>query len=204
MSTLEKNELDAARPGQLPPCDNDSARQGEQGTSTGVNLAPGSDDDGWTVPEPIRLADGTRLQLYKDGEALHAAFDAIKHARRRICLEAYIFANDDTGNAFADLLATKATEGVRVYVIYDSFGSLSIEQLWKAKPPLFRRMRKTGVQRLNPESMSKPFIIVSVHFSPLGFSFSVQPWFGSLHEPYPVTCSLMANRPRSPHGAGAM
>src|SRR4051812_43181921 len=74
-----------------------------RGTAPGINIPPGSDDDGWIVPEPIHLADGTRIQLYKDGEALHAAFEAVKSAKHRICLEVYIFASDDTGRALADL-----------------------------------------------------------------------------------------------------
>ena len=48
--------------------------------------APGSDDDGWVVPDPVELADGTRVQLYKDGEALHVAYDAIAGAKFLICL----------------------------------------------------------------------------------------------------------------------
>src|SRR5688572_7504275 len=88
--------------GQYDP--NCPVEQGDLGTSAGVNISPGSDDDGWMVPPPVHLADGTRVQLYKDGEALHAAYEAIKHAKKRICLEVYIFADDDTGRAFADLL----------------------------------------------------------------------------------------------------
>src|SRR5689334_414240 len=61
-----------------------------RGTSSGLNIEPGSNDDGWEVPPPVRLQDGTRVQLYKDGEALHAAYEAIKYAKRRICLESYI------------------------------------------------------------------------------------------------------------------
>jgi cardiolipin synthase len=120
--------------------------QGEAGTSTGLNIAPGSDDDGWIVPHPVHLCDGTRVQLYKDGEALRAAFAAIKHAKKRICLEVYIFADDDTGHAFAELLCEKALSGVKVYCIYDSFGSLSVSQLWKPKPPMFEKMRRSGVR----------------------------------------------------------
>ncbi len=120
--------------------------QGDAGTSTGVNVKPGSDDDGWIVPQPVRLIDGTRVQLYKDGEALHAAYEAIKHAKRRICLEVYIFASDDTGTAFAELLCEKALQGVKVYCLYDSFGSFSISQLWKPKPPIFEKMRRSGVR----------------------------------------------------------
>lgn len=114
--------------------------QGEAGTSTGINICPGSDDDGWVVPDPVRLSDGTLLQLYKDGEALHAAFNAIKAARRRVCLESYIFADDDTGRAFADLLGHKARHGLDVYCIYDGFGSIA------SKREMFRGMRAAGVR----------------------------------------------------------
>src|SRR6476661_1615512 len=110
------------------------------GTSTGINIEPGSEDDGWVVPQPVRLHDGTLVQLYKDGEALHAAYAAIQHARRRICLEVYIFADDPTGRAFAELLCKKAQEGVRVYVVYNSFGSINSD------PNLFRQMARAGVR----------------------------------------------------------
>src|SRR5436190_4361963 len=126
------------------PKDQTCAPHGEQlgdvGTSSGVNIAPGSDDDGWIVPPPVTLADGTRLQLYKDGEALHAAYEAIKHAKHRVCLEVYIFADDPTGRAFADLLCKKARDGVNVYVIYDSFGSMNSDR------HMFEQMRRAGVR----------------------------------------------------------
>lgn len=108
--------------------------------AAGINTRPGSDDDGWVVPPPVALSDGTQLQLYKDGEALHAAYEAIKGARQLICLEVYIFSSDPTGQAFADLLCAKAREGVRVYVIYDSFGSIALDR------GMFRRMRLAGVR----------------------------------------------------------
>jgi cardiolipin synthase A/B len=133
----------APKPPQPP---REPRRQGEHGTSTGVNTAPGSNDDGWIVPRPVRLSDGTYVQLYKDGEALHAAYDAIKRAQKRVCLEVYIFADDDTGNAFADLLCAKAQQGLKVFVIYDSVGSCGIEQLSCPKPRLFEKMRRAGVR----------------------------------------------------------
>jgi cardiolipin synthase len=116
------------------------------GTSRGINIAPGSEDDGWIVPPPVTLADGTTIQLYKDGEAWHAAFEAIKAAQRRVCLEVYIFASDDTGWAVADLLCEKAKQGLRVYVIYDSFGCLATDRR------LFEKMRRAGVnvQQFHP------------------------------------------------------
>src|SRR2546423_15680059 len=93
------------------------------GTSPGVNIEPGENDGGWIVTPPVKLSDGTHVQVYKDGEALHAAYEAIKNAKRRGCVESYIFASDDTGRAFAEALSKKAREGVKCYLIYDSFGS---------------------------------------------------------------------------------
>ena len=121
-----------------PPVDPKSPQ--EAGTSRGINISPGSDDDGWVVPPPVALSDGTRVQLYKDGEALHAAYEAIKHARRRVCLESYIFADDDTGRAFAELLCARARDGVKCYVIYDSFGSIGSDR------KMFRAMAHSGVR----------------------------------------------------------
>jgi cardiolipin synthase len=87
----------------------------------------------------VRLDDGTQIQLYKDGEAWHAAFEAMRLARHRICLELYIFASDHTGQAVADLLCQKARAGVKVFVIYDSFGSMYSDRT------MFDRMHHAGV-----------------------------------------------------------
>ncbi len=91
------------------------------------------------IPGPVELGDGTRIQLYKDGEALHAAYQAIRHAKHRVCLEVYIFASDSTGRAFADLLCEKSRQGVRVYVMYDGFGSVASDG------EMFRKMKRAGV-----------------------------------------------------------
>lgn len=108
--------------------------------ASGVNLRPGSEDDGWSPPAPVILEDGTFAHLLKDGEALRAAYDAIRYARELVCLQVYIFASDHTGRAFADLLCQKAAEGLRVYVMYDSFGALSTDRR------MFRQMRRSGVR----------------------------------------------------------
>lgn len=115
-------------------CDPEAA-----GLSPGINVEPGAHDDGWHSPDPATLADGSQVKLYKDGEALDAGYRAIEEAKYRVCLEMYIFASDDTGRAFADLLCKKAAEGVRVYVMYDSFGSMASDR------EMFRRMSRAGV-----------------------------------------------------------
>jgi cardiolipin synthase A/B len=115
-------------------------------TQAGINIRPGSSDDGWEAPPSVALDDGTSVQLYKDGEALQAAYRAIDQAKHRVCLESYIVASDDTGRAFAELLCRKASEGVIVYVIYDSFGSMGSDR------QMFDQMRRAGVrvQQLHP------------------------------------------------------
>lgn len=109
-------------------------------SKAGVNIAPGSEDDGWIETPPVPIADGTEVQLYKDGQALHGACCAIEQARREICLEIYIFHSDDTGRALAERLARRAREGVTVRVIYDSFGSFDTDRR------MFDGMRRAGVQ----------------------------------------------------------
>lgn len=106
----------------------------------GVNTEPGSADDGWETPDPVVLDDQTTIQLYKDGEALHAAYRAIEQAKHRVCLESYIFASDDTGRAFAELLCKRALAGISVYVIYDSLGSVASDR------QMFQRMKQSGVR----------------------------------------------------------
>ncbi|MDH7500737.1 MAG: phospholipase D-like domain-containing protein [candidate division NC10 bacterium] len=64
------------------------------------------------------------FRILKEGKtAFDALFEGIERAERRIALEFYIFRDDETGWALADLLSRKAHQGVKVYLIYDHFGS---------------------------------------------------------------------------------
>ncbi len=81
------------------------------------------------IPEIEKLYGGSftgsnsvRL-LWKNGELFKAIFDSIAGAERFVCLEFYIFRNDETGIELAELLKKKAAEGVRIYMLYDHFGS---------------------------------------------------------------------------------
>ncbi|MDE6237322.1 MAG: cardiolipin synthase [Muribaculaceae bacterium] len=64
----------------------------------------------------------------------------LRHAKRSIYLQYYIFSDDELGTEISDLLIEKAREGVEVKVIYDHVGSFS------AKNKFFRRMRDNGVE----------------------------------------------------------
>ena len=110
------------------------------GVSRGNDLTPGKQDDGWTVLPPVTLEDGSIVRLYKDAEGVRAAYQSIERASQSIFIEFYIFASDSTGQAFANLLSQKAEQGVKVYLIYDAFGSFG------SQGRMFRTMRKAGVR----------------------------------------------------------
>lgn len=72
------------------------------------------------------------MEFYFDGPNYYEALRrAIAEAKRAIDLEMYIFASDAVGWDFAERLARKAQEGLRVRVLYDSIGCKgTAEQLW--------------------------------------------------------------------------
>lgn len=69
---------------------------------------------------------GNRVRLFTEGEgAMAAMLQAIAGARREVLCEAYIFLDDQTGEAFRDALCAAAGRGVRVCVLADAWGSIS-------------------------------------------------------------------------------
>jgi cardiolipin synthase len=78
--------------------------------------------------------------LWKGRDSFQIIFDAVDRAEKLICLQFYIFKNDETGIALSELLKQKSHEGVKVYVLYDHFGSFGTPRgFWK-------EMRLAGIQ----------------------------------------------------------
>jgi cardiolipin synthase len=78
--------------------------------------------------------------LWKGRESFDIIFSAVKTAERLICLQFYIFKNDETGTALSELLKQKSHQGVKVYLLYDHFGSFGTPRsFWKG-------LRSAGVQ----------------------------------------------------------
>jgi cardiolipin synthase len=78
--------------------------------------------------------------LWKDKDLFHNIFNLIKEAKELICLEFYIFRNDETGNELAEILKQKASEGVKVFILYDHFGSFGTSmKFWKD-------LKQSGIQ----------------------------------------------------------
>jgi cardiolipin synthase len=72
-----------------------------------------------------KFVPGNRITVFHEvKDAFLDIFREIERARESICLVFYIFRNDVTGSELAELLKTKAREGVRVCLLYDHFGSL--------------------------------------------------------------------------------
>lgn len=103
-----------------------------------------------TVAKQVRLGQslcgsvyypGNDVTVYTNGTAKFTALAAdLRAAQRYINLQYYIFDDDRTGTAIADILIERARAGVTVRVIYDHVGSI------ETKRRFFRRMSEAGVQ----------------------------------------------------------
>jgi cardiolipin synthase len=72
------------------------------------------------------LVAGNRVSLLIDGpQTLDAIRRAIAQARHHVHVETYIFADDEVGGAFRDLLLERRRAGVEIRVLYDGIGSLA-------------------------------------------------------------------------------
>jgi cardiolipin synthase len=70
---------------------------------------------------------GNSLVVLNNGDEFYPAMlDAIAGAERSITIEAYIYWEGDIGRRFAQALAKKARQHVRVKILLDAFGSASI------------------------------------------------------------------------------
>jgi len=71
---------------------------------------------GFTIPsierifkQKFSLATSVEL-LWKGRDSFRTIFEAIKRAEKFVCLQFYIFKNDDTGIGLSELLREKSTE----------------------------------------------------------------------------------------------
>jgi cardiolipin synthase A/B len=86
---------------------------------------------------------GNRAEILIDGPQTHRAmFDAISLAQDHINIESYILEDAGPGSELRDLLLRKRAEGVRINLIYDSFGS------WTTPARYFDSLRDAGVTLL--------------------------------------------------------
>jgi cardiolipin synthase len=87
------------------------------------------------------LTTGNTVTLLINGEEKFPdVFRALDSAKRHIHLEYFIYENDIIGNMIKDILIRKVSEGVKVRIIYDDFGSRSIRKR------LVKELRQGGVE----------------------------------------------------------
>ena len=82
-----------------------------------------------------------RIQIFHNGtDKFESLLRDIAGARRFIHIQYYIFDDDNLGNRIKDALIARAKEGVKVRIIYDHIGSLSVSRRF------FREMRQAGIE----------------------------------------------------------
>jgi cardiolipin synthase len=102
----------------------------EQSVACAINRAAG----GRPVP-------GNDVHLLIDGpNTYRAMLDVIAQAKQWVHFENYIIRSDSAGWRFAEVLAARAREGVRVRVLYDWFGSFATSR------GFWRYLRDAGVE----------------------------------------------------------
>lgn len=79
--------------------------------------------------------DGQQLRIYTSGKPLYQdMLESIANAKRQICFETYVWRSDETGRLFKAALREAANRGVKVYAVYDGFGSFKSAPWFKIFP----------------------------------------------------------------------
>lgn len=84
---------------------------------------------------------GNHVVDYQNGDEIFPAMlEAIAAAEKTITFETYIYWSGDIGRKFADALAARARDGVRVHLVVDWVGSIKMDE------ELLQRMQDSGVR----------------------------------------------------------
>jgi cardiolipin synthase len=97
----------------------------------------------------VTEVDGNDVRIYTYGQDLYnAMLAAIDGAQETIFFETFIWKGDPLGQTFKDRLARKAAEGVKVYVIFDSFGNLVVPRRFKRFPATINTLEYRTLDRV--------------------------------------------------------
>jgi len=94
------------------------------------------------------------LAYYSEGDDLYQSMlSSIAGAKESIDLESYIFANDDVGNKFLEVLNIQAELKIKIRILIDSVGSKRIQNR-----SFFKKILRSNIQIrwFNPWSYKKP------------------------------------------------
>lgn len=102
-----------------------------------------------------QLVEGNSIRLLKDATQNYPAWiDAIASASLWVHFENYFITDDAAGRMFAEVMADKARQGVKVRLVYDWMGSFG-----RASGRFWDTLRKAGVdvRCFNPPRLDEPF-----------------------------------------------
>ncbi len=81
------------------------------------------------------------IDLISGGEeAFPRILEKVRAAKKFIFLEVYSFSDDHVGRSFSNILIKKAQQGVRIYIVYDSIGSVYTSNNF------FKKMMQEGIK----------------------------------------------------------
>ena len=107
----------------------------------------------------IEAVDGNGFDLLIDGEAtFDALLEAIRGARRYLLLEFYTIRADEVGQRFKSALIEKAREGVKVFILHDSFRGVGLPHRDA------RELREAGVQIWAPRAPRRVLGRLQINF----------------------------------------
>jgi cardiolipin synthase len=105
------------------------------------------------------LTEYNKIDLLIDGtNTFPAMLDAISEATNFINMEFYRFESDMLGIKFCDALMKKATEGVKVRIIYDDVGS------WSLNNRIIKKMRESGIEIFPFMPVRFPWLTSKINF----------------------------------------
>lgn len=96
----------------------------------------------------VSEVDGNDMRIYTYGQdPYNAMLAAIDNARETIYLETFIWKGDPLGEEFKDRLARKAAQGVKVYVVFDSFANMVVPARFKHFPASINTLEYTTMEQ---------------------------------------------------------
>src|SRR3990170_8295754 len=120
-----------------------------------ASAAPSLADQPFARAAGAPLVPGNAIHILKDATENYPVWlEAIASARSTIHFETYIIHRDEVGLQFAEALADKARQGVRVRLLYDWLGSFSVS-LRRRWPML--ASAGVEIRSFNPPRIDRPF-----------------------------------------------
>ena len=136
------------------------------------------------------LVDGNTIRSLINGDEIFPAMmQAIRSATRSITFETYIYWSGDIGKAFSELLAERASAGVRVHVLLDWVGSAkldekALDQMKRAGVQVikYRPLRWYNLSRVNSRTHRK-ILVVDGRTGFIGGVGIADQWTGNAQDP---------------------